>query len=195
MENYAPPTDDKGWLEVINRLRAFAEDQISIYNWFRGENALPQGYTADDFTQETILRYCKNPSIYNPERGKFLAFLKYYILKRLVYNLSMLTENAQTTDIYQMSSGEEEDENVSYEDYLPETMFDIEGQIDHDKYVTLIIEKIDGETLLEKIFEGIFINNLKRREICQQYQMSEQDYDNAVRQLNTIIKTVKLLIR
>jgi hypothetical protein len=195
MENYAPPADDQGWLEVINRLRAFAEDQISIYSWFRGENALPQGYTADDFTQEAILRYCENPSIYNPGRGKFLAFLKYYFLKRLVYNMSRLMENAQTTDIYPMSSEDEEDDNVSYEDYLPATVLDIEGQIDHDEYINLIIEKIDGETLLEKIFEGIFINNLKRREICQQYQMSEQDYDNAVRRLNTIIKTVKLQIR
>jgi hypothetical protein len=195
MENHGPPTDDQGWIEVTNRLRAFAEDQISIYTWFRGEGALPQGYTADDFTQEAMLRYCENPSIYDSERGKFLAFLKYSVLKRLVYNLSKLTENARTVDIYPMSSEEEEDDGVGYEDYLPGTMLDIESQIDHDAYVNLIIEKIDGETLLEKIFEGIFINNLKRREICQQYHMSEQDYDNSVRRLNTIIKTAKLLIR
>lgn len=195
MKNYAPPTDDQGWLEIINRLRAFAEDQISIYSWFRGENALPQGYTADDFTQEAILRHCENPSKYDPGRGEFLAFLKYYILKRLVYNLSMLTENALTTDIYRMFSEEEEEDTVSYEDYLPTAILDIDGQIDHDKYLNLIIEKIDGETLLETIFEAIFINNLKRREICKQYHMTEQDYDNAVRRLNTIIKTVKLLIR
>jgi DNA-directed RNA polymerase specialized sigma24 family protein len=132
MENYAPPTDDQGWIEIINRLRAFAEDQISIYSWFRGENSLPQGYTAEDFTQETILRYCENPSIYDPARGKFLAFLKYSVLRRLVYNLSELAENAQTKDIYPISSEEDENDGLSYEDYLPGTILDIESQIDHD---------------------------------------------------------------
>lgn len=202
MDNYAPPSfnDDKGWTEVINRLRAFAEDQISIYTWFRGENALPHGFTADDFTQEAILRYLDSPSIYNPKRGKFLAFLKYYVLRRLVYNLSVLVENERGFDIYQSSVDEDGDE-TNYEDYLPGTLIDVENEIDAkkyfntDKYIDLIIERIDGETILENIFEGIFIKNLKRREICQQYTISERDFDNAARRLNTIIKSIKLLIR
>jgi hypothetical protein len=201
MENFAPPNSNEGWKEVINRLRAFAEDQISIYVWFRGGNALPQGFTADDFTQEAILRYLDKPSIYDPKRGKFLAFLKYYILRRLVYNLSVLTENEKGFDIYQNSSDENGDDETNYEDYLPGTLLDIESEIDGDKnfntdkYIDLIIERIDGKTILENIFEGIFIKNLKRREICQQYNIPEQDYDNAVRRLNTIIKSIKLLIR
>jgi RadC-like JAB domain len=63
-----------------------------------------------------------------------------------------------------------------------------------DKIIDLIIEKIDGEIMLENIFEGIFISNLKRIEICKKYNISENDYSNAVRRLNTIIKNVKLFL-
>ena len=91
MENYAPPSEDQGWIEIINRLRAFAEDQISIYTWFRGDNALLQGFTADDFTRETIVRYLEDPSIYNPGRGKFFAFLKYYFLECFWSTSSLVT--------------------------------------------------------------------------------------------------------
>lgn len=194
MENYAPPLDDKGWIEIINILRAFAEDQISIYTWFRGVNSLPQGYTADDFTQEAIFRYLENPTTYNSSRGKFQSFLKYYVLRRLVSNLSVLAENQLGLDIYQ-SDLNDDDEDVNYEDYLPGTTSDITSEIDYNSYVDLIIERINGETILENIFEGIFINNLKRREICEQYDLSEQNYDNGLRRLNTIIKTLKFLNR
>jgi hypothetical protein len=155
---------------------------------------LPQGYTTEDFTQEAIFRYLEVPKTYNPSKGKFLSFLKYYILRRLVSNLNVLAENQQSIDLYQNNLNDDDDE-VNYEDYLPGTTSDIEIEIDYNSYVDYIIERIDGETVLENIFEGIFINNLKRREICEHYDISEQDYDNGVRRLNTIIKTLKFLIR
>ncbi len=194
METHQPPSDDIGWKEIINRLNAFAEDQIRLYNWFRGKYALPQGYTAEDFTQEAILEYLTKPSIYNPEKGEFLAFLKYYILRRLVYNLSTLSENKKSKDIFRLDSTDEN--GVSkYENYLPIELVTVEEEMNFEKITDLIIEQLNGETVLENIFEGLFINHLKRAEICKHYNITENDYDNGVRRLGTILKTAKLLVK
>lgn len=193
MEKNEPPSTDEEWIEISNRLLAFAEDQISMYSWYRGHYALPQGFTSKDFVQETILRYLDNTAAYDPEKGDFLLFLKYFLLQRLVSNLSKRSENKKGSDIFRLDS-EDEEGVLRYEDYLPVEILDIDSEIDLEKITYLIIEQIDGELILEKVFEGIYMNNLKRRETCEQYKLSDKAYDNAVRRLNTIIKTVKFLI-
>jgi hypothetical protein len=56
--------------------------------------------TSEDFVQEYILRFLHNPSVCGPARGKVFSFLKYNILRHLVFNLSVLSENGQGKDIY-----------------------------------------------------------------------------------------------
>ena len=194
METHKPPSNDQGWVEVINRLNAFAEDQISLYNWFRGKDALPQGYTSEDFTQEAILAYLAEPSMYDPEKGEFLAFLKYYILRRLVFNLSSSAENKKSRDVFRLDSIDE-DGVVKYENYLPTELLNVESDLDFEKLTDAIIEQLNGQPLLENIFEGLFINHLKRSEICKKHNITENDYDNGVRRLGTILKTAKLLVK
>jgi DNA-directed RNA polymerase specialized sigma24 family protein len=193
MEIYEPPNDDLGWKEIIIKLTAFAEDQVTWYTWFRGKNALPMGYTAEDFVQETILRYLANPAKYNPAKGGFLKYLKYSILRRLVYNLSTLAENELSTDLFGLD-GTDEDGVSKYENYLPVEVLDTEG-INFDELMNKIIEQIDGKTILENIFEGLYMHDLKRSEICKKYNLSETEYNNGVRRLGTILKAAILLVK
>lgn len=193
MHTHQPPVDDNDWKEVINRLHAFAEDQIGLYIWFRGAKALPKGFKAEDFVQETILYYLEHRDDYDPARGPFLRYLKYGICRRMVYNLSDLKENEKGKDIFR-NDCPDSDGVFTYEHYLPVELLTIDCQLDFEKVVNVVIDQIDGDHVVEQIFEGLFINNLKRSEICEHYQINENDYANGVRRLATKMKTSMLLL-
>jgi hypothetical protein len=194
MDKYAPPSDDKGWEEIIVKLYAYAEDQINQYSWYRKKHALPAGYQAKDFVQEAVLTYIEQPVLYNPSKGKFLSFLKFYILRRLVYNLTTRAENRENRDIFRLDSVDG-DGVQQYENYLPLELLTVEDEIDFEKINDMVIEQIDGDKDLEKIFEGVYINNLKRSDVCTEYGLTTQQYDNGIKRLGTIFKTVKLLVK
>ena len=85
-------------------------------------------------------------------------------------------------------SGDEDDNHdLSYEDIiLPYTEPLFIDDTDYHNVKDYIKEQIKGDTIAENIFLG-YEYSLKRREIIEEFEISDSEYDNGFRRLKTAL--------
>jgi hypothetical protein len=202
-------TEDKSsvdWEEVILRLQSYTRSLLSKKGWYKinsvvkkdpknegeskYESTYIKGKEVDDYVYEAIEKYLGNKEKHDPQKGSLLDYLKYGVIRSLVSNDLVSSENRTSRDVFAHSNNLEDDENDngSYLDsILPyaEAYFDME--IDYKGIMNYVQGEIKGDEILEEIFLGICLNGLKRREVIEEFNLSEKDFDNGMRRLKTIL--------
>lgn len=184
--------DDINWVEVILKLNAFTHKLTKNSNWFRGNSdSFLMGKEVNDYVNDAIEKYLKNPEKYNPLKGDLIKYLCWNIIRTLVGNDLRSKENKTTLDILNNSILQDDDSDSLYEERnfpLIETFFD--QNIDYSN----IIAEINNDLAKDEIAENIYMcernYGMKRREIIQEFNYTDSDYDNGKRRMQTILNRI-----
>lgn len=183
------------WKEIILSLQSYTRLLVSNKKWFRGEKTKTflAGKEIEDYIYEAIAKYLQYPEKFDSSKGTLTNYLKYNIIRSLVSNDLVSSENRLSKDIYTiMDKMEREDENSSsyLDSILPYAEVYFDQEIDYNEIMVSIENKVKGDKILEEIFLGYCCDNSKRREVIEEFGMSENDYDNGMRRLKTIFKEI-----
>ncbi len=181
---------DIDWEYILPNLRAYADSLLKNHFWFRknSKTTYLKGKTKDDYVFQAIEMYLLDPEKYDQSKGTLENFLKYYLIRSIVSNDSKASENTTSISIHSVI---EEENSQNYEDYiLPHLQIYFEDEIDYNNIMLCIESEIKNDKILEEIFLGLCCYSLKRRDIINEFCMSESDYNNGIRRLGTILKKV-----
>lgn len=188
--------DDIDWEEVLLRVFAFTKSWVNGRAWFRGEetSTFIAGKKVEDYVYEAIGRFLESPEKYNPNKGDLADYLKYQLVRTLVGNDLRKLENKKTSDIFADDDfTEEDDDNSPYsERVMHYTAALFPDDIDYTAIKTYIEKEIEGDKDAENVFLGVYISDMKRREVIEEFDMSAAAFDNGMRRLNTVLKRAAL---
>jgi hypothetical protein len=180
------------WEEIILRLQAFTKSLVKRKRWFRGTKGeiLLAGKEMDDYVFGAIEAYLSNPQKFDSSKGSLVDYLNYNLVRSLVSRDSVSAENATSHDVFGIADKKANDDDS--ETYLDRTLPYVEAlfdqEIDYKKVMEFVENEAKKDPIVENIFLGLNIFDLKRREIIQEFSMTESDYDNGMRRLKTILK-------
>jgi hypothetical protein len=194
------------WEDVILRLQSFTRSLVNKKGWYRssciskkdlkndGEfRYIPtylKGKEVDDYVYEAIEKYLKNPEKYDPDKGSLVDYLNYNIIRSLVNNDLVSSENITSKDVlaYSVNLEVDEDDTGSYLDrILPHVEAYFDQEIDCTEVLNFIEQEAKGDKIVEEIVLGICFNGLKRRDVIEEFNMPEKEFDNGMRRLKTIL--------
>jgi len=182
---------DEEWKDIIIRLTAFTRSWVRGKPWFRGEKTTTflMGKEVEDYVFAAIGRYLEHPEKFDPEQGELLEYLKYNLVRSFIANDLRKKENNLTDDIFAEDNGEEDEENASSysERLLPYTDALFPDDIDYNAIKEYIEKEVQGDVDAENIFLGIYTYGMKRRKVIEEFTMTADVYDNAMRRLTTVI--------
>ncbi|MFT4155194.1 hypothetical protein [Parafilimonas sp.] len=188
--------DEIAWEDILLRLTAFTKSWTNGRAWFRGEetSTFIEGKKVEDYVYEAIGRFLESPQKYDPNKGELVDYLKYQLVRTLVGNDLRKLENTQTADIfaYDDFSDEEEESSPYSERVMPYTAAIFPDDIDYAAIKTYIESEIQGDKDTENVFLGVYISDMKRREVIAEFNMTAADFDNGMRRLNTVLKRAAL---
>jgi len=181
------------WKKIIANLQAFTRKWVEGLAWFRGgkTNSFAKGKGIDDYVSDAIEKYLRNPENFNPKKGDLVDYLKFNLIRSMVSNDLRSKENRLNKDVFSNTDLTDNEDSRTYLDsILPfaEALFDQE--IDYK----VIMEEIEIEVSKDKIAEEIYLGersyNLKRSEIIAEFNMSEKEFDNGKRRMQTMLNKI-----
>jgi len=182
------------WEDVILALQAFTRSWVNGKGWFRGKytTSLLKGKEIDDYVYGAIEKYLRYPEKHDPSKGTLIDYLKYNLVRSMVSNDLVSAENRTSQDILTFAevNAQNDEDNGNYIDsILPHAEVYFDQEIDYNVIMSSIETEVKGDKILEEIFLGVCSFNLKRREIIEEFGMKENDFDNGMRRLKTILKS------
>ncbi len=177
------------WEEVILRLQSFTRSWVKGKGWFRGGKTtkLLKGKEIDDYVFGAIEKYLRSPEKHDPSKGSLIDYLKFNLVRSMVSNDLVSAENRTSKDIFAYEDDNEEEDSTPYLDsILPNAEVYFDQEIDYQEVLKQIESEAKNDPIVENIFMGICVFGMKRREIIQEFSMTEKEYDNGMRRLNTI---------
>jgi hypothetical protein len=192
MSNPTGGNTDIDWEEVILSLQAYTRFVVNGKGWFRGDDTtiFLKGKEIDDYVYGAIGMYLQNPEKHDPKRGSLLLYLKYSLIRSLVSNDLVSAENQNSTDVFGVAERKEDDDNGvgSYLDAtLPYAEVFFDQEVDYKKIMASIEAEIKTDKIVEEIFLGIHTYGMPRREVIKEFGMTDNDFDNGMRRLKTIL--------
>jgi len=184
--------DEIDWDSLYTCLYAFVDKLLKKQRWFRktDDGSAVKGKQVHDYVSDGIERYLTSPEKHDPARGKLEDYIKYNIIRGMVSNDADLAENKKNLDVFTVKHNDDTNDVADYQEaMLPFVEALVDQQLDYDLIMPYIEEQVKDDAAVENVFLGITMN-LKRRDIMEEFQMSEQEYDNAVRRLSTIQKNI-----
>jgi hypothetical protein len=178
------------WEKIYLQLYAYADQLLKAHRWFRGKNtdSYLEGRQPHDYVMDAIEKYLNEPEKYDPSHNRSLVnYLKLHLIRSAVGNDSKKVENIVSSNIFNKQESENEDD-VFLDAMLPCFNDYFDQQIDLTNILNDVFNSIKEDTLVLKIFEGCCRNRLKRREVIEEYKMTEAEYDNGFKRLRTILK-------
>lgn len=189
-------------LKIASEFYAFTHNELKRLNWSRGKNTniYRGGKEEWDYMLETVTRYLEHPEKFKPDRADLLRYLKNTV--KSIISSDVRADENQTTfyvDAYDTEGENEEEKNKkkvrNLEKMYPKNIPDYAKTIDEEMVMIRIKREIEGDEILEKIYEGSVKLDLPRREIIKKYKLSEKDYDNGIRRLDTVRTKVHKLMK
>ena len=166
--------DNVNWKKVITVLVSFSH-RLLFYQGLRGEELEK---SAEDFAMTAILEYLDDKEKFVPSRNPdLILFLKYNILQRLIYNFGKSAKQLRNVCFV---------EEEYYNNLLNEFPFD--EQIDVNDVVSKIKKEINGDVIMSTIFSARYEEGMKRSEICEEFEIPNNDYDNAMKRLRRVVE-------
>lgn len=181
-ENYESIGDKEVFSELLKVLMSYSYYIIGNSSLRLEKNREQLAY---DLAMEAITRYLENPNKFDPSRNSDLVkYLKFSILKRLVSNFKelkgqkneLIYNKADAIGIEVMNS------------FLKEN--DINESIDLSNTIKLIQKELIQDKLLSQIFKLRYIEDSTRKEICKDLSISNEEYNNVIRRLKTVLNRV-----
>lgn len=176
--------------EIYDKVYAYTDYLIKNKKWFRKgkSDSFLKGKEVHDYVMEAIEKYMRAPEKYDSSSGRSLInYLKIHIIQTLVGNDARSPENKTTADVFSILGNEEiEDPSTLIDSILPHLDQYYDDEIDYSAIMTEIEHEVTADPDAEKVFLGLSVFDMKRREIIKEFDMSETEYNNAVRRLDTI---------
>ena len=140
---------------------------------------------AYDYTMEAITKYLNDKSKFDPSRNQDLvSFLKYNYLRQIISNAK---RNGQFK--YERDSDQLKDSSfISKDTFIKE--YNLDDRIDVNNIVLQIEEKLASDEELLPLFNGLYYEESKRSEICEDLGISLKEYDNRMKRLRRIVKNI-----
>ena len=183
------------WEELYLQLYAFTDNFLKNRSFFRGpaSSSFLAGKEIHDYVMDGIEKYLTHPEKYNSSSGRSLAnYIKLHIIRTLIGNDLRSPENRLTKDIFAFEGVDGGDDVEHVETLLPFVEAYFDDEMDYVKIMAHAEEAIKGDKIVEEIFLGRHHCGLKRSEIIEEFKMSETDYNNGFRRLETILKNTAL---
>lgn len=193
MDKQSKPVKDIDWEDLYLRLYAFTDNLLRSKKWFRQgkPNFYLEGKEVHDYVSAAIEEYLYCPEKYDSTKGTLINYLKYYLIRSFISNDVRSSENRSTSDVFRANPIGGSDDNPDYLDLvLPHLMVYFEEELDYEIIMSRIQNEIKDDKIAEEIFLGICCESLSRREVIKEFGMSERDYDNGRRRLDTIFKKI-----
>jgi hypothetical protein len=190
MTNATSKNSEIDWKSVLLELQAFTRSFVQLKGWFRktAPKDVIKGKQIDDYVYEAIARYLENPEKHDPNKGTLVDYLKFTVLRTLVNNDVVSSENRTSSDVVGLIIMTDENEELSYRDArLPYVQAVFDQAVDYDSVMKHIYEEIAQDAKAEEVFLGLS-DQMKRSEIISAFNMTPEEYDNANRRLKTILK-------
>jgi len=192
MSNPTGGNADIDWEEVILSLQAYTRFVVNDKGWFRGEktSTFLKGKEIDDYVYGAIEKYLRNPEKFDSQKGTLILYLKYNLIRSLVVNDLVSAENKTSKDVFGIADTREDDENGvgSYLDAtLPHAEVFFDQEVDYKQIMASIEADIKTDKIVEEIFLGIHTYGMARREVIKEFDMTDNDFDNGMRRLKTIL--------
>jgi DNA-directed RNA polymerase specialized sigma24 family protein len=174
--------DNVDWEEVIPVLMAYAFVLIGDSNIKMSRSKEEHAY---DFTMETITKYLANQEGFDPNRNPdLIRYLKYNILRQLIHNSKNSAAHSQEMySIDESCDGETIENTIASELVLNE-------KLDTATIIEKIEEAIQDQEDLYEIFIGRYYHESKRAEICKDLMIPTSEYDNRIRRLRRVTKSI-----
>lgn len=199
MEAENSPTKNIDWQDLYVRLYAFTDDLLRRKKWFRQgkPSSYLKGKEVHDYVSEAIENFLYSPNKYDSNKGTLIKYLKFNLIRSLISNDVRSAENRSTVDVFRSNPTRDSatDDNQDYIDrLLPHLMVYFEEELDYDLIMSRIQDEIKDDKIVEEIFVGICCEDLGRGEVIKEFGMTDRDYDNGRRRLDTILnRTVEEL--
>ena len=187
---------EEDWEDILPKLYAYTHYLLNKMTWFRGEGedveTYLKGKTVDDYVYGGIEQYLLHPEKYDSTKNRSLAnYIKLHIITNLVGNDARSQENRRSVDPI-ISNRSNENDDSEYPDNIllgiSEAVFDQE--IDVNMITSVIENELKLDEIAEKIFIGLRCMGFKRSELIKDAGISESDFDNGMRRLNTVLNNV-----
>lgn len=172
------------WEKVIPVLMAYAYALIGVSNQRMLRSREELSY---DFAIDAITKYLIEPEKFDPSRNPdLIRYLKYNILRQLIFNSK---KKAANVNEIVKDEREEEYDFEEVDDFFA-VEFELDESIDLAMAVATIEEEISGDEELYEIFIGRYYDESKRSEICEDLNISEEEYDNRIRRLRRLSRRI-----
>lgn len=181
------------WDEVYLKLYAYTDQLVKNLSWFRGQtDSFLKGKQVEDYVCEAIEKYLAAPEKFNPDKGRSLTnYLKLHIIRTLVFNDVKSVENQNTSDVLSHTwDSDDESAELYFEKILPGVASTFDENIDYKKVMGEIMEELENDEMAKLIFNEVRVNGMARREFIKEHQVSEKDFDNAMKRLKTVLKNI-----
>lgn len=183
--------DTQSWKDIITQLLAYAHQLMKAHKWFRGDSDTSvKGMQAEDYVQEAIARYLKDPEKYDTSKGSLIKFLKYYILRQLVSNDSKSLENRSYSDIFQWQRNNSDDCDDFVETVIPFVSANFGDDLDYFQILSDIRIALESDPICLTLFELIRERGFKRRDVIKEAKITEGEFDNAMKRLDRTLKKI-----
>ncbi len=140
---------------------------------------------AYDFAMEAVKRHLEYPGKFNPEKNPdIVKYLKYYIIRQLISNYK--GSMGQKQELAKPDLNPDEVNVVN--NYLDK--YDIHDSIDFDKTLETIQTVISDDPQLLDVFKLRYLKDYTRGETISKLGITQGEYNNRIRRLDTVFKRV-----
>ncbi len=179
------------WKEIYIKLYAYTDQLLKNLSWYRkNSDSFIKGKQVEDYVCDAIEKYLSAPEKFNPDVGRsLLNYLKYHIVRSLVSNDINSIENKSSVEFSKYNTNENEEELIN-EYILPIVSATFDEEIDYKKIILEIEANLNDDPIGKLIFQEVKLKGIKRRDFIREYKVREQDFDNAMKRLKTILKNI-----
>jgi len=164
--------ETQDWDYIIKDLTYYAYSRFKFWNLLYEKGT--KGYSPEEIAYEAIEAVLSGTWNWNPKKADLLSYLKFHVVKGMVANLARNKEvkMSDAKDILELNH----QENYSAEENLNAA-----------QVLDIIKEQLDKESILFKLFLLVY-DGAKRKDICEELDISYGEYNNLVRKLRSRIE-------
>ena len=182
---------------LLKRLYAYSR---GVFNKLYKDDPNWKGKSFEDYVNDAVLKHLDDKDSYDAKKGPLEYHLKYHLIKQALTNdLPPAVKKAYA----QYRKLNDEEKSMSQQRTITEP-----AQIDPDDLATVSIalnniesaellkeieSEINGDAVVEQIYLAVVYDKYEfseRAEICKDFDISLDDFDNGKRRLMTVLKRV-----
>ncbi len=164
--------ETQDWEYIIKDLTYYAYSRFKFWNLLYEKGI--KGYSPEEIANEAIAAVLTEKWNWNPKKADLLSYLKFHVVKGMVANLARNKEvkASDAKDIQEL--------------HHPEN-YSTEENLNAAQVLEMMKKQLDKESILFKLFLLVY-DGAKRKEICEELDISNNEYNNLIRKLKSRIE-------